>query len=229
METGDMRKKLLTIATAGIAEYAKDFLKNQRRYAKANGFEYEVVRERHWKDLHPSFSKVYEINRCLEEEWDIVLWADADVLFMDHSVDLTDLVMEPGNDIFMAAYQQGNLREWKYLCAGLIVWRNCPAARKFVTEWKERCEIGSPCIRPNMRVIITHHPWEQWYLDEIIRETNYAGIRACTAQEIGCFCQEIWSDGTPWVPGMPTIHMAGPASWETRAQVLPLYLDQVKC
>jgi len=218
-------KKIITIATSEITPYCGGFLQNQKDYATAKGYVYEVVREKHWKDLHPSFSKVYEIDRLMNEGWDKIIWADADVLFMNHKVDIGNLVNLP--DIFMAAYQQGNWHAWKYLCAGLTVWRNTKAARKFVTEWRERCEIGSPAVRPNQRVIITHHPWEQWYFDEIIRETSYAGVRGCKADEIGCFCPEIWSDGTQWIPGMPTIHMAGPATWEQRANILPLYAGLV--
>lgn len=223
-----MRKKIITIATAEIAVFAFDFLINQKEYADSNDYEYEVVTTKHWGELHPSFSKVYEIHRLLTEEWDVVIWADADVLFTNHTVDLARLLTP---DIFLAAYQQGNWSAWKYLCAGLTVWRNCKQARRFVDEWKERVEIGSPCIRPGQRVLVPHHPWEQWYFDEIIRESNHAGTRGCTAAEIGCFCPEIWHDGTWWVKGMPTLHMAGPASWEMRAQVLPKYLKQVihKC
>jgi hypothetical protein len=221
-----MSKLLITIATTEIKPYCADFLENQSTYAKSRGYEYRIVTEKHWKELHPSFSKVYEIDRAFTEGWETVIWADADVLFMDQRIDLAYLLHDA---IFMAAYQQGNWTAWKYLCAGLTVWKNCRRSRAFVAEWRERCEIGSPCVRPKERVLILHHPWEQWYFDEIIRETNYAGVRGCTASEIGCFCPEIWSDGTLWTVGMPTIHMAGPASWEMRAQVLPLYLGQVIC
>ncbi len=219
-----MKKKLVTIATIEIAPFAFGFLANQKDYAEANGYDYEVVTTRHWKDMHPSFSKVHEIHRALQEGWDTVLWADADVLFTNYTVDLDDL-LSPG--VFLAAYQQGNWSAWKYLCAGLTVWKNTNQAKRFVDEWMERVEIGSPRVRPNQRVIIPHHPWEQWYFDEIIRETNHVGTRGCTAAEIGCFCAEIWHDGTLWVPGMPTIHMAGPATWQQRAELLPRYLPHV--
>jgi len=219
-----MKKRLLTIVTAEIASLCHPFIKNQRKYASIHNYDYLVVPEKHWKDLHPSFSKVYEIDKAFGEGYDIVLWADADVLFMDLNVDLAGLLTD---GIFLAAYQQSNWTMWKYLCAGLTVWRNCEQSRDFVADWRERCEIGSPCVQVGKRVIITHHPWEQWYFDELIRECNWSGIRACSANEIGCFCPEIWSDGTTWKDGMPTLHMAGPATWEQRAEILPLYLDRV--
>lgn len=221
-----MKKLLVTIATPEIFIYCAGFIKNHREYAATHGYEYRLVEKKHWEDLHPSFSKVFEIDKALHQDFEIVLWADMDVVFTNFKVDLADLVL--GKKYFMAAYQQGNWTAWKYLCAGLTVWDNCTAAKNFLKEWKERCEIGSPKVEPGKRVIIRHHPWEQWYFDEIIRESRHAGIRGCTAEEIGCFCAEVWHDQTLWTPGMPTLHMAGPATWERRAELLStIYAAQV--
>lgn len=207
-------KKLVTIATHDILPFCSRFLKNQEAYAEANGYSYEAVNSKHWMNLHPSFSKVYEIGRALDD-FEFVLWADADVAFMDHNVDLSNLLT---NGYFMAAYHQKNWPNWVYLCAGLTVWKSTAESRRFVGEWFRRVDSG----------YIEHTPWEQWYLDELIRESNYAGIRACSAHEIGCFCPQIWHDGTKWKPGMPTIHMAGPKTWEERADVFKrIYERQV--
>lgn len=209
-------KQLLCLATAELKGHAAPFLANHAHYAKANGYEYHLATEKFWPGLHPSFSKVYEIDRALREGAEIVLWADADVAFMDHNFDLASLLVD---DYFMAAYHQTNWPNWVYLCAGLTVWRNTPESVKFVTEWYRRVDKG----------YIEHTPWEQWYLDELVRESNYKGIRACSGHEIGCFCPQIWHDGTIWKPGMPTIHMAGPGTWEKKASVFDrVYAAQVK-
>jgi len=219
-------KKLITIATSDIRQWCNGFIQNHKEYAAANGYEYVEVSEIHWKDLHPSYSKVHEIQKALIEGYEYVLWADADVIFMDYRVDLAGLLQ--GN-YFMAAYQQTNWPAWPYLCAGLTVWKKCPNARLFVEEWVDRCEKGSPLIIPGKLTRMLHEPWEQWYMDELVRKWEYKGIRACTAEEIGCFAPEIWHDGTMWKEGMPTIHLAGPTTWERRSEIAAYYLAKVVC
>jgi len=225
-----MKNRLITIATPNIRQWCNGLIQNHKEYALARGYEYVEVSELYWKDLHPSYSKVHEIQKALLEGCEKVIWADADVIFMDYRVDLADLLqgtVDMIEDYFMAAYQQTNWPAWPYLCAGLTVWRNGGAARAFVGEWVDRCEKGSPLIVPGKLTRMLHEPWEQWYLDELNRKWEYKGIRACTGKEIGCFAPEIWSDGTIWELGMPTIHLAGPCSWARREEVAAEYIKKV--
>jgi hypothetical protein len=201
-----LRKLLVTIATENILPFCQEILETQRLYAQKNDYQYRLIGQLHWGDLHPSFSKVWEIHTGLEEGFDFIIWADADVAFMNSNVDLANLVEE---EFFVAAYHQQNWKSWRYLCCGLSVWRNCKEAIGFVNDWIQRVE----------KRFMKDHPFEQWYFDEKIRERNYNGVRCCTAQEIGCFCPEIWHDGTVWQRGMPTIHLAGPTDWSTRQKI----------
>jgi len=211
-----MKKLLVTIATENILPHCGEILETQSAYAAANGYEYRLVSDLHWKDMHPSFSKVWEIHRALEEGYDFFIWADADVAFMDPAYDFLKL-LEP--DYFVAAYQQTNWRSWKYLCNGLFIMRNTQQAKAYVKEWMRRCELRT----------MVDMPYEQWFWDELMRETNWANIRCCTAAEIGCFSSQIWHDGTIWQPGMPTVHLGGPADWPRRRQVfVDNYLPLVK-
>jgi hypothetical protein len=230
-----MKKRFITIATPEILSLCKDFTDNQKQYAAANGYEFDLVQTTFWKHLHPSFSKVHEIDRAFKEGFEVVLWADADVAFMDQNKDLAELLT---GDYFMAAYQQQNWWRWVYLCAGLMVWKNTQEARAVLVEWIDRVENGSPAIVNGERIkiedtsqrepVMQDKPWEQWYLDELVRETKWHNIRACKGDEIGCFCPEIWHDGVKWKPGMPTIHMAGSALWEKRAEIFrDIYEKQV--
>lgn len=200
-------KKLVTIATGNILPYCLEILQTQREYADKHHLEYEIATELLWKDLHPSFSKVWEIKKAFEEGAEIVLWADADVAFTNYHHDLCALLSDPYH--FMAGYKQLNWHTWDYICNGLIVMRNDERSRHFVDNWY--CRVESRRIKD--------HPWEQWYFDEIIQETNHFGCRSCTMDEIGCFSESIWHDGNIWRPGLPTVHLAGPADWPTRRQV----------
>jgi len=211
-----MKKALLTVATPEIASLCQPFLENHRLYAEARGYDYLQTSEKFWPDLHPSFTKVHVIREAMLAGYKEIVWADADVAFMDFRVDLADLLKK---DIFMAGYHQANWKLWKYICAGLTVWKRTADAMDFVDEWHERCTIGTLRIEPKKRVIVTYPPWEQWYMDEIIRETAFKGIYAASAEEIGCFCPEMWHDGILWRKGMPTIHFAGQHTWERRVEV----------
>lgn len=219
-------KKIITIATPEIVNIASCFIRNQSGYAKANGYEYEAVPTRHWEHLHPSFSKVYEMDQALKAGCEIVIWADCDVAFMNYHYDLGSLL---SGDYWMASYLQQNWSKFKYLCAGLIVIRNTQEARGFVREWADRCLRGCPEWKPGIRTPVVDHPWEQWHYSSLIQGWEYKGIRCCNAYEIGCFCPEIWHDGVIWKTGMPTIHMAGPSTWDNRADIFNrVYAKQVK-
>ena len=201
-----MKPLLITIATDNIRKDCQVILDNQAEYAAARGMEHRITTEIHWTDLHPSFSKVWEIHRALEEGAEYFIWADSDVAFTNFKIDLFKLLTP---DYFLAAYRQTNWKSWAYLCCGLQVFKNTPQARAYVAEWVKRVE-GR---------FMKDHPFEQWYFDEILRETKWANIRCCTGVEIGCFSKEIWHDGTLWQKGYPSVHLGGPATWERRAEV----------
>lgn len=226
-----MRKLLVTIATSEIKAIAEPFLANQRAYAARNNYEYRVIETLYWKDLAASFSKVHEIDRALKEGFDYVVWTDLDVVFLKMSFDLKDIIeskLADRPELFMTGKQQLSWVKWKYICMGLTCWRNTEDARNFVTEWKDRCERGCPSWIPGKRTKIIDHPWEQWNSDMLCRETQYHGIYAANAKEIGSFCPEIWSDGD-LVENPVTMHYAGQgASWQKKVDIFKRkYANQV--
>lgn len=210
-----MKNLLITIATPNLLDLCHPFLVNQQEYAATQVMEYRIASDLHWTDLHASFSKVWEIHQALEEGRPYIIWADLDVAFTKMKFNFFQL-LEP--DYFMAAYQQMNWKTWAYLCNGFIVLKNTPQAKAYVAEWVKRVETK----------FMKDHPWEQWYFDEIIRETNWANVRCCTGDQIGCFSKEIWHDGVIWKKGMPSVHFAGPATWERRVEMfLTHYKPQI--
>lgn len=225
-----MNKLLITIATPEISSVVEPFTQNHAEYAKANGYEYRID-GLIWTHLHPSFSKVPAMERGLKEGWDWIVFADADCAFTNMRMDLKDVIesrLSEMPDLFAAGRQQLNWNAWKYICNGLLVIRNTPYAHKFFVRWADYCLNGTPNVVPGQRIFITEHPFEQYSFDQLIRDTQYHGIYAATGAEIGCFCPEIWHDGEKWKPGMPTIHFAGPSSWERRVEVFNrIYKDQV--
>src|SRR5947207_9046917 len=99
-------KTLVTIITPEIEPHCAEFQANHLEYATANGYTYRVGRSLYWPDLAASFSKAAYIAGALEnQENEVVIWADADVAFMDMTVDLADLLAP---DYWLAGYDQQN-------------------------------------------------------------------------------------------------------------------------
>lgn len=199
-----MRKLLITIATDAIRDDAEPFLANQRSYCARNNYEYLCATVPVIESLHPSFSKVPLSRIALDDGFDVVIFADSDVAFMDQGVDLANLLI--GTDFWFGAYWQQNFDRFKYLCCGLFVVKNCKYASEFFWRWTDCCLNGGPGGTPK----IDHHPWEQWSASALFQEIGYSGIRCCSAAEIGSFSKEVWADDDiGWKPGYPTVHFAG--------------------
>jgi len=215
---------LITLATSEVSAIAKPFIENQRAYADRWGYEFICYPQRYidWEHLHPSFSKVPLIDRALKADFEYIVFADADVAFTNFQKDISDILrtrLAERPELWLAGKEQRNWITWKYICNGLLVIRNTPDARAFMDKWIDYCLNGTPNIEPGKRVMMRDHPWEQFPFDQLIRETQYHGAYAALSAEIGGFCPEIWTDGDEWKPGHLTMHFAGPATFERRAQV----------
>lgn len=215
-------KTLLTIIDPVIAPHCVEFRANHYEYAVRNGYEYVVGDTLHWPDLPASFSKIGYICEALRNpKNEVVIWADADVAFTRMNVDIGDL-LKP--DYWLAGYDQQN-KEWigqrPYLCAGLMIVRNDQRARDFFDEVYRRCESRA----------VTTHPFEQWYVDELLVAMKWAGVKLCTTAEIGGFSREYWNDGASvmWYPGVPTVHISTSGDWEGRRKTLiEKYLPEIR-
>lgn len=205
-----MKKLLFTICTPEIEEAASPFLQNHYAYAARNNYEYRVYVSRFpgefFESNHPSFSKVPFALEALRNGYDAVLYADADVAFVDQGVDLVNLLTD---DYWFAAYHQQNWDKFKYLCCGLWVVKKTDASILFFSEWKDRCILGCPAWVPGVRTKVENHPWEQWHASALFQEIDYKAVRCCNSKEIGCFSDLVWDDGVKWDRSCPTVHLAG--------------------
>lgn len=213
-------RQFVTIITPDIADECAEIKANHKEYAAAHDYTFQCYEDLHWPDLPASFSKIWCLQQALHDERnDVVLWVDADVAFIDMTFDLAEL-LKP--DYWLAAYDQQN-KQWigerPYICAGLMAIRNSESTRAFFDEVARRVE-----TREN-----TVHPWEQWYMDQMMMATKFAGVHLCKAHEIGAFSRELWNDGVPWHPGCPTVHISCTGDWPRRRQIfLDYYLPIVK-
>lgn len=215
---------LITLATPEIATIAKPFIDNQRAYGERHG--YQVIchpaKVVGWEHLHPSFSKVPLIDQALKDGFDYVVFADADVGFTNFTRDIKDIIASKLKDrpeLWLTGKIQQNWATWVYICNGLLCFRNTPDARSFMDVWIDYCLNGTPNIEPGKRVMMRDHPWEQYPFDMRVREIQYHGVYGAKGEEIGTFAREIWTDGDDFRPGYLSVHFAGPATFERRAQV----------
>lgn len=226
--------KMISLATSNIAKEAKCFIDNHRRYAARHGYEYECHTDTLWPDHPFEFAKVPAIKRALDPEYEYVVWVDADIAFLKSDWDVKSIVVNQlaaNPELFMTALQQANFQRWKYLCTGIMVFRNTPYTHSFMEQWVDYCLNGVPNVDtapPGTKVIMRDKPHEQYCLDQLVRDTRYKGIYAASHKEIGCFCPTTWHDGVLYEPGMPTMHFAtGP--WDRRAQIFRTKYAQLVC
>ena len=208
------KRAIVTGYTPNIAAEVIPFVDNQAAYATRWGYDYVVQTGQHPKaaHLHPSYSKIYFLIDLLLAGYETVVWADADVAFTNFSRDIGALLRD---DDWVAGLQEIGKGMPKYLCCGLLVFRNGPEALyclRHIAAWMEAGQCG------------TEHPWEQTlfnrYTHEVLAASTFAGIRACLPNEIGSFWPELLSSPVlrPWQYGDLTIH-CGIAPWDVRARV----------
>lgn len=218
-------KRIITMATPNIKPYCSELIENQKRYANTRGYEHIVYENLHpdFKEYHPVYSRLGYLLDSFRDGAEKVVWADIDVAFIDHSWDIGQLLEIGGITVarwgqnspelykadgcWLAGYDQQN---WPgaYLCFGLLAFRNNWLSISFIQE-----------IVRSMKENPDQSAREQFYAQVALIKINFAGVRLCSAEEIGCFSSQIWHDGVVWKEGMPTVHLAGPSEWSDRQKV----------
>src|ERR1035437_6258851 len=225
------------MATESLLQYCDEFIVNHREYAAAQGYEYKLYQKKHrdFVDFHPVYSRIGFVLDALEAGYDPIVAIDMDAAFMNYTWDIGTLLIHSQVDVgrwpagyanpilekspgcWLAGYNQSNWPS-NYLCFGLLVYRNNWMSKAFLKEvWRRSL------VNPEI-----DSAREQYYGYDVLAQMSYAGVRACTAEEIGCFAKETWNDGTRWWEGYPTVHIAC-APWEQRQELFhDVYLPQVK-
>ena len=210
-------KIILSMSTQEIEQYTKELASNHAEYAAAQGYQYKCFTERHasFTEYHPSYSRLGFLLDAMKEGYDPIVWADIDVAFLDYTWDIASLLDYGKADaafglpdwqiqwgktggVWMAAYKQGN---WPstYVCFGLVAFANNWLSKAFLEE------VARLSKNPNMQDTSCH---EQLYVNEELVRVNFAGVRACSPQEIGCFATELCDDHNQWQAGYPIVHLA---------------------
>lgn len=204
-----MKKIVLSMTTPAIELAAEPFIANHRRYAEARGYEYRCATDVH-KDiaqLPASYSKVFQIVEALDEGYELVVWADADVAFTRLDIDAETLV---GNGHDFAALRELG-KGCQYVCCGFMIVRSCGWTKKMFADVKAQILSATGP---------TEHPWEQTHVNAWLCEAGFNRAHLCTEDEIGSFWEELLGQPTerPWQYGDFHIH-CGAAAWPKRGSI----------
>ena len=202
---------VVTHYTPDIRFACEPFIENQSAYAKHWAYDYFCHEDLHptFAAIPPQYSKLPYIRDLLQKGYETVVWVDADIAFTNFTKDVVALVREGE---WLAGMRELNKHHPKYICAGLLVFRNGPQALAAldhciacVTDGKFSAVVGEQ---------------EQKDLNLYLQESDFAGVHACTEDEIGSVWQLV---GNPplarhWKRGDLHIHCSL-LPWDMRGAV----------
>jgi len=235
------KRILFTLDTPAIAPHVTGLVANKMEYAHRWGYEFRHFTRAHWPKISPVYSKIWHIADLLQRGYDTVIWLDADIGITDFTRDLGALLVRRQEtedrrqktqdsglrtqDYFLAGMRELGKHHPKYICAGILVVRNCPAARQLFARIVRRIEAGD-----NSNIVYRDLLREQRQINEELHAADYDGVHACTEDEIGSFWDQIKNPPVlrPWRPGDLTVHL-GLAPWPQRARAWAAkYAPQVR-
>lgn len=169
------RKALATIGTGAMRPVLDESLHTFRRFGERHGYDVVVGGEEAIEDRAPAWSKIVLLRRLLEN-YDYVLWIDADAIILDDSVDPSSLLTD-GDYQALVRYCWN---EEEGACTGVWLLRNVEKSIAFLDAvWNS----GDGYLRLR--------PWEQ---AAAMRLLGYSvdPDRFLAATE--------WTIGTLWLP-----------------------------
>jgi len=121
------RKAVCTIAHGPHRELLQIARPTLEKYADGNGYELVAIEHRLAPDRPPSWGKVLLLHE-LVQQYDLVLWVDADALFVDPTRDVADEI-QPFRFLHLVEHRIGDERV--YNC-GVMVLRGGALSRRFL-------------------------------------------------------------------------------------------------
>ncbi len=141
-----MKVLLLTAYDASLAPLARFTVPRMAQYADRNQCELRVVAEAEC-DRPGAWIKIPAIRQALDEDFDYVLWLDADTLFIRHDIDIRSAI-SPSADLHMT-WHGPDTADWQapsglapHFNAGVMLIRNAAWSREFFKRTWEIGQIG---------------------------------------------------------------------------------------
>jgi hypothetical protein len=206
-----MKVALVTHHTPKIEFACKPLQDNKSLYAQRWGMDYFCHADIHpdWQHVPAQYSKILYVRDLLNRGYDIVVWADADIAFTNFTESITTLLPE---DCYLAGAREVGKPHPKYICAGLLVFRNCEQSIALLNHCAALVDSGKHTM------IVSKQ--EQYDMNNFLQERDYTGVRACAEDEIGGVWEEVkpGSNLRGWRYGDLHIHCSL-LPWEARGAI----------
>jgi hypothetical protein len=99
-------------------------------YAARHGYDLRLETEVVAPERPPAWSKIALVRKLLDD-YDEVLWIDADAIFLDISKDIAELV-RPGKDLYLVEHLYEQDDSWRSANTGVFLVRSTRWARRFL-------------------------------------------------------------------------------------------------
>jgi hypothetical protein len=227
-----MKTCLVTIASPEIAKYSDEFTKNKLDYARYRGYDFYCGHQTR-KDRAPAWEKISVLNKFLLMDYDFLVWADMDCVFMDFNIEATTLLRD---SFWMGACKEFIGSGGLQLCSCLLVIRVNQTSVDFFKEIEDKSKMSDPW----------EHPWEQEVINQTLLESQFAGVQLWYPAEVGGGWPAVTNEGvsgwtimTPkdggqilrgWQPGELILHLGAKdiIPWEIRRrEFIEKYQSQV--
>lgn len=153
----------------GPLPYKENAKKNHEKYCKKHGYTYKCI-EKAEKNCHPAWMKPVVMERILNSnEYDYVMWNDADSFFVNMDIRIEDLIWDPEADMIIT----GDAND---VCNnGHIIMKNTEWSKQFLTKWKLFQILLPENVLSNFKKITTHFCNQQMIGDQTAINIMFAG------------------------------------------------------
>lgn len=107
------------------------FESNQKYFDKYN-FDFIYETKILTTQRHPAWSKILLLQRCLENDYDYIIWIDDDILITNYTIDFRDIINNYKPESIMVD-DNNNIRPWK-INTGIIVCKNNDTTKQMLNQ-----------------------------------------------------------------------------------------------
>jgi hypothetical protein len=142
-DRGDARRVLCSLGVGPYVDLLAISSITFEAYAALHGYELRLSTQLLDGGRPPAWSKIALVRELLEE-YEEVLWVDADAIFLDISKDIAELV-RPGKDLYLVEHLYEQDESWRSANTGVFLVRSTPWARQFLDRvWAAEQYVDHP-------------------------------------------------------------------------------------
>lgn len=124
--------KLLFCSLSNRSKLSSKIYEHNSQYYSKYGFDFTYEDKSLCDDRHIAWSKILLLQRCLEQDYDYVIWIDDDILIMNHDIDFRDIINKYNPETIMVD-DNNNLSRWN-INTGMIVCKRNEKTKSMLKE-----------------------------------------------------------------------------------------------